>query len=115
MKDPFYWEHLLDVVNCSRSMRRVSKGIYACPDTGGAYTHKRAKYFGAYEDKAVSWLFEIKAVLFVRQDMRHSGVKWKNVDLSDEMLKEEAAGKIRGDSHLSAVIQKQDLQVFLLE
>ena len=115
MKDQFYWESLLDVVNCSRSMGRVSKGIYACPDTGGAYTHRRARYFGAYEDKAVSWLFEIKAVLFVRQDMTVSGVKWKNVDLGDDVLKEEAAEKIRGDSHLSAEIKIQDLQVFLLD
>ena len=46
-------------------MRRISKGVYACPDTGGAYTHKRARYFGAYEDKTVSWLFEIRAVVAV--------------------------------------------------
>ena len=52
--DPFYWEHLLDVVNCSRSMGRIGKGVYTCPDTGGNYMHRRAKYLGAYQDKSVS-------------------------------------------------------------
>jgi hypothetical protein len=115
MKDPFDWEYLLDVVNCSRSMRRISKGVYACPDTGDAYTHKRARYFGAYEDKAVSWLFEIRAVVAVGRDLSSSQVRWKNVQIGDEILEQEATQKIRTDSHLAAEISKQSLQVFLLE
>jgi hypothetical protein len=114
-KDPYYWENLLDVVNCSRSMRRISKGVYACPVTGSAYTHRRARYFGAYENKAVSWLFEIKAVVTVGRDLSSSQVNWKNVDIGDESLRQEAIQKIKMDNHLMTEIAKQSLQVFLLE
>jgi hypothetical protein len=113
--DPFYWENLLEVVNCSLSMRRVSKGAYTCPDSGSAYTHRRAKYFGAYQDKAVSWLFEIKAVVSVERDLGSSQLRWKNVDVNNGSIIEEAREKIQTDSHLSNEIKEHGLQVFLLD
>jgi hypothetical protein len=53
--------------------------------------------------------------LAVGRDGSSSWVKWKNLDVSDKSLKEEAAEKIRTDSHLSDEIKKRGLQVFLLD
>jgi hypothetical protein len=114
LPNEYRWEDLLDVVNCSRSMRRISKGVYTCPVSGGAYSHRRAKYFGAYDDKAVRWLFEIKAVLVVERGCSAASVNWKNINNGDDDLIEEAIQKIRSDDHLSVVIQEHGRQVFLL-
>lgn len=60
------WKGELDVVSCAGSYDTVmEKGVYFCPAQGGAYRHKRCKYFGVYRGKVVHAIAEIKAVIDV--------------------------------------------------
>jgi negative regulator of replication initiation len=59
------WKYLLDVVNCAGSLQEIQSNVYICPDTGGSYSHRRAKYLGSYAHKQVDKIFEIKAVVSI--------------------------------------------------
>ena len=73
------WKYMLDVVNCTGSIEEVIKyGIYTCPASGGAYSHRRCKYFGAYGgNKVVENIFEIRAVLDY-EDGNCAEIIWNN-------------------------------------
>jgi hypothetical protein len=105
------WKYLLDVVNCAGSIDEVKKGVYSCPDTGGAYSHRRAKFFGPYAEKQVSCLFEIDAVAVVdpNNDCR---LKWNNTDSEDETLRTRAIEWIK--EHRNPEKDSESVQVFLL-
>lgn len=60
------WTNLLEVVNCASTIDEAYvENVYICPNTGGSYSHQRAKYFGAYKGKNVKYIQEIKAVFEV--------------------------------------------------
>jgi hypothetical protein len=110
------WTNFLDVVNCSRSLVRdvARQMVYICPDTGGAYTHERAKYFGPYADKNVESIYEIRAVVAIQANFSGGCAKWKNVEAEDAALVEEATQKIRAAPHRLEEIKKHGMLVFLL-
>jgi hypothetical protein len=110
------WIYLLDVVNCGKSFDRVCRmNAYTCPDTGSAYSHHRAKYFGAYAEKKVGMIFEVKAVVEIWRNENGVKIKWNNSEIEKPVLIEEAKRVIRSLPHLSEEIKKHGIQVFLLE
>lgn len=107
------WKTRLDVVNCSGRPREVIEGgTYLCPATGGAYNHKRSKFFGAYSQKAVRHVALIEAVVDV-EGPDQATLKWSNVkrpasellDLARERHQQWRAGQypirvfLLGDRH----------------
>lgn len=82
------WKDTLDVVNCAGSIDKIEAGVYLCNDTKGAYSHKRAKFFGAYKDKTVKYISHIDAVISVESIAVNADckIKWKNVDKDDQCL-----------------------------
>lgn len=103
------WKDLLDVVNCSGSYDEfVNHGVYLCPTRGGAYSHKRCRYFGAYKNKEVKYISEIRAVVDVELNGDGS-VNWCNIERSPKELLSEATSiikKFRPES--------ESIRVFLL-
>lgn len=89
------WKYLLDVVNCKGTLNEIDSGVYMCPDTGSNYSHRRAKFFGAYANKGVREIFEIKAVVAIARGMKSAKIKWKNVSDDDKSLIDEAVTKLQ--------------------
>lgn len=85
------WKELLDVVNCAGRPEDVLEAqAYLCPASGGAYSHKRCKFFGMYRKKRVERIAEIRAVVDVEaKDV--ASVKWANVPDDKSALESEAA------------------------
>jgi hypothetical protein len=110
------WKYMLDVVSCGGTLDEVNRGVYICPDSGGAYRHRRAKYFGPYANKKVHSIFEIKAVVSIERGITAGKVKWKNHNESDDNLIVEAINKIK-ESEQWRIDEANtiDLQVFLLD
>lgn len=106
------WRYLLDVVNCGGTMAEVLDNVYMCPDKGGPYSHRRAKYFGPYANKNVAKIYEIDALVVVSSNLEEAKIKWKNTDDTDEALCERAKEKVK----LYRLEENKDnsLQVFLL-
>jgi hypothetical protein len=112
------WKYLLDVVNCSGTLSEVHQhNVYMCPDSGGMYKHRRAKYFGGYKWKNVKYIHEIKALVVVEKGGKVAIVKWNNTEpaIADESLIKEAIEKIRSLEKRRDEIKEKNLQVFLLE
>jgi hypothetical protein len=109
------WKYLLDVVNCAGSFNEIDEGVYICPDTGGAYSHRRAKYFGAYANKQVSKIFEIRAVVSIDRDLGEGTVKWNNSGEAPDILINQATKIISKSEFRKNENKKVPLQVFLLE
>jgi hypothetical protein len=109
------WRYLLDVVNCTGTMHEINQEVYMCPESGGAYSHRRAKYFGPYGAKAVETIFEIKAVVVVGKGQAEAIVKWKNEDVKDDKLIKEALNKLNQWKSRIEENKLTSLQVFLLE
>ena len=114
------WKYMLDVVNCGKTIHEVENGFYACPNTGGAYSHRRAKYFGAYKDKKVSKIYEIDGIVItgVKEDKKGNdfSIKWNNKDPNedDEMI--ERARKIvaNWEEWRKKESSRVPMQIFLL-
>jgi hypothetical protein len=107
------WKYLLDVVNCATTMHEVEEGVYCCPNTGGAYSHKRAKYFGPYSNKRVGNIFEIDGLVVVEKGGGGEQVQWRNSEeISDAELLMRAQNFISKHRHIE--VQSHSLQVFLL-
>jgi len=105
------WKYTLDVVNCKQSLPSVVEHeFYICPDTGGSYAHRRAKYLGTYSNKVVSWVFEVKAVVHVSVEASDHNVKWKlpNLNETDAQLIQQAVEKA------TELNRSGEVQVFLL-
>ena len=90
------WKNKLDVVNCTGSADKVVEhGIYTCPTTGGAYSHRRCKYFGVYGGKKlVDYVCEIRAVLDF-EDGECTKLSWQNTDEDRALLIEESTYKLQ--------------------
>lgn len=109
------WKYLLDIVNCGATLNEIDNGMYGCPNSGGCYSHNRAKYFGAYYNKAVKSISEIRAVIIVHKGGNSGQLKWKNNGENEKKLIEEAVGKIKQcEQWRLDEVQRYDLQVFLL-
>ena len=82
------WKHTLDVINCAGLPDDVLKGnVYMCPAEGGAYNHRRCRYFGMYRRKAVEYIAEIESVVDLDADDATAAIlKWKNVTKADKEL-----------------------------
>ena len=108
------WKNRLDIINCARSMNQVLEGnAYFCPSSGGAYSHKRAKFFGAYADREVCYIAEIKGV--VVKDKEQEYVKYNNTKQSDQELIEEANVAINKFPDEVEGSKTYGIQVFILD
>jgi hypothetical protein len=108
------WKYLLDVVSCSGTLDEIKQGVYMCPDTGGAYSHRRAKYFGPYSSKKVAEIFEIKAIIVIEKNLGEAKVKWKNESIKEDSLIEQAKIKLQTWEWRVDENKSVPLQVFLL-
>ena len=106
------WKYLLDVVNCATMSDEVDAGAYMCQNTGGAYSHRRAKWFGMYGNKTVSRIYHIDAVVLVTSDGEE--VKWSNVDTAKPELKRLARMHTNAKDWRRAQVDELGVQVFLL-
>jgi len=109
------WRYLLDVVNCAQSMDEIADNVYITADIGGAYSHRRAKYFGPYSLKKVRTIYEIKALVRIEKNLSAGSVKWKNIKEEDKNLIVEAQKKLRNWPRKVAENVSVPLQVFLLQ
>ncbi|HET53628.1 MAG TPA: hypothetical protein ENN33_00245 [Ignavibacteria bacterium] len=109
------WKYLLDVVSCSGTLAEIEQGVYMCPDTGGAYSHRRAKYFGPYSAKKVADIFEINAIVVIEKNLSDAKIKWKNKNIKDETLIEQARQKLQNWQWRIDENKSVPLQVFLLD
>jgi len=109
------WKYLLDVVSCSGTLAEIEQGVYMCPDTGGAYSHRRAKYFGPYSSKKVADIFEINAIVVIEKNLGEAKIKWKNKNIKDEILIEQAKQKLQNWQWRIEENKSVPLQVFLLD
>lgn len=109
------WKYMLDVVNCRGTLEEIENNVYMCPETGGAYRHRRAKYFGVYADKKVSKIFEVDALVSIKKNLSNPEIKWKNnLDIKDDILIKLAKEKINSWSYRIKENENTPLQVFLL-
>lgn len=107
------WKHKLDVCNCADNIDEQYKhNVYICPATGGSYSHKRCRYFGAYSDKHAQVVSEILGVVDLdSKDPEEANVRWNNSDaLSDEELIEEAIDR----KYASRPNRTENARVFVL-
>ena len=110
------WKHLLEIVNCASTLHEVhDQNVFMCPNAGGVYRHRRAKYFGGYKCKNVKFIHEIKAVVVIEQNYETGFVQWNNSDATEKELIEEAKGKISLWDYRQEEITNNGIQVFLLE
>lgn len=108
------WKYLLDVVSCSGTMHEIEAGAYMCPDKGGAYCHRRARFFGPYSNKGVRTIHEIEAVVSVDQGGENATIKWNNTGKPEKQLKERAIAQIKKYGYRLEENGRIPLQVFLL-
>lgn len=112
------WKYMLDVVNCGQTLDEIAEGAYICPDTGGAYSHRRAKYFGPYANKKVESIFKIDAVVTFEPNFitlkKEPEIKWNNSKLKNEDLVERSKKVLTGKPDRLNEIKNTPLQVFLL-
>jgi hypothetical protein len=109
------WKYLLDVVNCGHTLQEVESGAYVCPNTGGAYSHRRAKFFGPYANKSVNRIYEIDAVVDCGPGFSDPAVLWVNGNDSKKKIIERAKsmeGALVGN-HPNE-LKKSGLRFFLL-
>lgn len=107
------WKHKLDVCNCADNIQeQYDYNVYICPATGGSYSHKRCRYFGAYNNKHAQVVAEILGVVDLdSQDPEEADIRWNNSDsLSDEELAAEAVGR----KYASRPNRTENARVFVL-
>lgn len=111
------WKSALDVVNCGRTLNELAADVFFCPDTGGPYSHRRARWFGAYWSKEVHSVHAIDAVVVVGRggNIDRAEIKWKNnQELNDGQLITKAVELVNRFDSRSRQINDVALQVFLL-
>ncbi|MFL5035608.1 MAG: hypothetical protein ACJ8EC_11385, partial [Microvirga sp.] len=106
------WRGLLDVVNCRQSMNEVEEDCYMCPDTGGPYSHRRARFFGPYANKRVQAVFQIDGVVSVDREFNARTTRYRNSAEPESDLNKRAIAKVR--KWRSDEVEKYSIQVFLL-
>lgn len=77
------WQNILDVINCRGTKEEIDKGFYLCPNIK-TYSHRRAKYFGAYWDKNVNYIAEIKAKIILNG--KQLKIAWNNTQQAEEEI-----------------------------
>lgn len=88
------WKTRLDVINCVGLPDDVLIGnVYMCPAEGGAYSHKRSKFFGMYRNRCVEKVSLIEAVVDVI-DLTTAELKWSNLDGDAQDFKQKAIDKV---------------------
>ncbi len=107
------WQIILDVINCGGTKEEIDKEFYLCPNII-TYSHRRAKYFGAYWDKNVNYIAEIKANVIINGNKLK--IAWNNTQQLDEEIILLAKEKLK----LCADWRKDELannemQMFLLD
>jgi hypothetical protein len=110
------WRYLLDVVNCGKTMDEIRVGAYMCPNTGGPYSHVRARFLGSYQSKMVPSVHEIDALVACSAEGKEFELVWKNKDETDIALRDRGRAmikKINIEAH-SETLKNQGLQIFLL-
>ena len=93
-------------------MHEIDDFVYMCPNTGGQYSHQRAKYFGPYSQKKVSRIYEIDAVVSFNRRLEEGQVEWRNIEMNDEVLIQRAKSKI--EKYRTKENEGISMQVFLL-
>jgi hypothetical protein len=85
------WENTLDVINCSGSFPLVlDNNVYACPNTGGHYSHRRCRYFGTYKNKETKYVAEIDGIVYTHFDADSNislEIQYDNIKNSDDLKK----------------------------
>jgi len=93
------WNSCLDVVNCAGDIEEVKRlGIYRCPIAGGAYAHRRSRFFGVYSQKTVQYIALIRGLI----EFPESGppvLKWKNTEEEEKTLLNAAVDAYAKYSH----------------
>jgi len=88
------WQNWLDVINCAGLPDDVLvHNVYMCPAEGGAYSHRRCKYFGMYRQKKVEKIALIRAVVDVISSSEEK-LLWKNTNEKESDLRSEAQEKL---------------------
>ena len=105
------WKYQLDVINCAQSIDKVRKGYYICPNSGNAYSHKKSRYFGAYSNKKIDVIAEIRGIVIIRKDGAEIKYKMKNSEEEEKILLEMAQKIIIEDNEEI----DEEKQVFILE
>lgn len=77
------WRNILDVINCRDTKEEIDREFYLCPNIK-IYSHRRAKYFGAYWDKNVNYIAEIKAKIILNG--KQLKIAWNNTQQSEEEI-----------------------------
>lgn len=110
------WRSLLDVVSCRQTPKEIALGAYICPDLGGSYSHRRAKYLGTYTgNRRVSAIHEIKGLVVLATKAGGYHVRWKNVEVENSLLIREAERVFAGcESWRCQENEAHALQFFLL-
>lgn len=109
------WRHLLDVVNCGKTMDEIEAGAYMCPNRGGPFSHARARFLGTYQNKAVRSIHEIDALVACGPGGKSFRLQWNNCNDSEAAVLSRAGKMISRISHLHITdLQSGGLQIFLL-
>ena len=88
------WRTILDVCNCAgKPEEQTLHNAYFCPATGGAYRHRRSRFFGMYRNKKVECVAKIEAVVDLEPGFENATILWKNVEEDDARLEERARFK----------------------
>jgi hypothetical protein len=76
------WKTKLDACGCTQSMIEQRKHhVYICPAQGGAYSHRRCRFFGAYKNKRVQYIAEIAGIVDVEPgEDGDAEIQWRNSD-----------------------------------
>lgn len=107
------WQNLLDVVNCGGTKEEIYQNYYLCPNIK-TYSHRRAKYFGAYWWKNVNYISLIKARIIIANGQYT--LAWKNTQESDESFFEIAKEIVKNCSDSrKEEIENNEMQLFLLD
>jgi hypothetical protein len=107
------WKYKLDLCNCASDIEeQYEHKVYICPATGGSYSHKRCRYFGAYKNKQAQVVAEILGVVDLdSKDPSEANVRWRNSEeLTDEELIEMAIER----KYASRPSRTENARVFVL-
>ena len=96
-------------------MHEIEENVYICPNYGGAYSHRRALYFGAYIEKTVVKILEIKAVVTINDSELNAEILYNNTDISIEILQQEAKKKVLQYPDRIKQLAQFPLKIFLLD
>ena len=118
------WKYRLAVVNCARETAEIRDyQLHFCPDTGGSYSFRRCRFFGAYTgNKTVTDIADIEGIVVASLDdsgrIEYS-VSWNNEGvlgsgLDDDHLLRRAREAFEGNQRRREELDGVDMQVFLL-